>query len=47
MKLDELLNNKAIKPKAKIEALSEMLLTKKLSTEELIAFAQTAMTHQK
>ena len=42
MKLDEILNDKTIKQKPKVEAVSKMLLDKKLSVEELIAYAQTA-----
>ena len=42
MKLDEILNDRAIKQKPKVEAVSKMLLDKKLSVEELIAYAQKA-----
>ena len=42
MKLDQILNDKTIKQKPKVEAVSKMLLDKKLSVEELIAYAQTA-----
>ena len=38
MKLDELLNDKTIKQKPKVEAVSKMLLDKKLSVEELFQF---------
>ena len=42
MKLDQILNDKTIKQKPKVEAVSKMLLDKKLSVEELIAYAQKA-----
>ena len=42
MKLDEILNDKTIKQKPKVEAISKLLLDKKLGIEELIAYAQTA-----
>ncbi|MGD0711354.1 MAG: HEAT repeat domain-containing protein [Bacteroidales bacterium] len=42
MKIAELLNDKGLKPKVKTETLSKWLLDKKISTDELIAFAQTA-----
>ena len=42
MKIDAIINDKALKAKAKTEMLSQLLLDKKISTEELIAFAQTA-----
>ena len=41
MKLDQILNDKTIKQKPKVEAVSKMLLDKKLSVEELIAYALT------
>ena len=42
MKLDEILNDKTIKQKPKVETVSKMLLDKKLSVEELIAYALTS-----
>ncbi len=42
MKISELLNDKSLKPKLKTETLSKCLLDSKISTDELIAFAQTA-----
>lgn len=42
MKIEELLNDKSLKPKIKTETLSKWLLDKKVSTDELIAFAQSA-----
>ena len=41
MKLDEILNDNTLKQKPKVEAISKMLLDKKLSIEELIAYAET------
>ncbi|MEO7292745.1 MAG: HEAT repeat domain-containing protein [Ginsengibacter sp.] len=42
MKLDEILNDKTIKQKGKVEIVSKMLLDKKLTVEELITYTQTA-----
>ena len=42
MKIDTIIDDKALKAKAKTEMLSQLLLEKKISIEELIAFAQTA-----
>lgn len=42
MKIEELLNDKDLKPKVKTETLSKWVLDKKISTDELLAFAQTA-----
>ncbi|MGH9949192.1 MAG: hypothetical protein ACRD6X_18630, partial [Pyrinomonadaceae bacterium] len=42
MKLDEILNDKALKQKAKVETISKLVLDKKVSVEELIANAKTA-----
>lgn len=42
MNIAELLNDKGLKPKVKTETVSKWVLAKKLSTDELIAFAQTA-----
>ncbi len=42
MNIAELLNDKVLKPKVKTETLSQWLLDKKVNTDELIAFAQTA-----
>lgn len=42
MKIEELLNDKTLKPKVKTETLSQMLLDKTLSTDDLIAFARGA-----
>ena len=42
MKIEELLNDKSLKPKVKTETLSKWVADKKISTEDLIAFAQTA-----
>ena len=42
VKLDKILEDKALKQKAKTEALSKLLLAKKLSIEELIAYTQKA-----
>lgn len=42
MEITELINDKWLKPKLKTETLSKWLLDKKISINELIAFAQTA-----
>lgn len=42
MKIEELLNDKSLKPKVKTETLSKWVLDKKISTDQLITFAQTA-----
>lgn len=42
MTIAELLNNKSTKPKEKTETLSQWVLDKTISTEQLIAFASTA-----
>lgn len=42
MNIAELLNNKDLKPKVKTETLSKWVLNKKISLDELIAFAQIA-----
>ena len=39
MTIDELLKDKAIKPKEKTEAISKWILDKSLPVDELIAFA--------
>jgi HEAT repeat protein len=47
LKIAALINDKALKSKAKSETLSRWLLNKIISTDELIAFAQTANDVQK
>lgn len=47
MTIDELLKNKAIKPKEKTEAISKWILDKSLPVDELIAFADKQKTQQK
>lgn len=42
MKLEEILNDKTIKQKPKVEAISKMLLDGELSIDDLIAFAKSA-----
>lgn len=42
MKIEELLNDKAIKPKEKTETISKWILEDSLSTDELIGFADKA-----
>jgi HEAT repeat protein len=42
MKIEELLNDKSIKPKKKTEQLSQWLLEKKVSVDDLTMFAETA-----
>ncbi|HYG49905.1 MAG TPA: hypothetical protein VD905_03335 [Flavobacteriales bacterium] len=42
MKIEELLNNKALKSKEKTKTLGEWLVSKKIKVDDLIAFAKTA-----
>ena len=42
MKLDEILNDKTTKQKPKVEAISKLVLDKKISVDELLAYAKAA-----
>jgi len=47
MNINEILSDKTLKPKAKVEALSQNIIAKKISINDLMQFAETAKDNEK